>query len=48
MHAMGQICLMVETKGAAGNRWRSFREFILDSAVENVSFRFNEARSQTC
>jgi len=25
---------MVETTGAAENRWRNFLEFILDSAVE--------------
>jgi hypothetical protein len=29
---MVQMRLMVETKGAAVNRWRNFREFILDSA----------------
>ena len=31
---MVQMRLMVETTGAAENRWRNFLEFILDSAVE--------------
>jgi len=36
---MGQMRLMIETKGAAEDRWRSFREFILDSASKNARFQ---------
>jgi hypothetical protein len=36
--------LMLETKGAAENRRRSFKEFILDSVVEKASFSYSFCR----
>jgi hypothetical protein len=36
--------LMLETKGVAENRGRSFKEFILDSAVEKAIFSYSSCR----